>query len=136
MACFLVPAAEAIITTTISKVMKSKETPEQITIGNENGGVETVEKITPSQKVGWLSNLLWGGSALLAFEHLWHGEIAPFFPFLTAASNPTDLAEMLSEMSTVGVSMAVLVTVVWGGMLAVTHSMEKKVSAEKQPQKR
>ena len=136
MACFLVPAAEAIITTTISKVMKSKETPEQITIGNENGGVETVEKITPSQKVGWLSNLLWGGSALLAFEHLWHGEIAPFFPFLTAASNPTDLAEMLSEMSTVGVSMAVLVTAVWGGMLAVTHSMEKKVSAEKQPQKR
>ncbi len=128
MACFLVPAAEAIITTTVSQIMKSKETPERLELANEQGGVDTVEKITVSQKVGWLSKLLWGGSALLAFEHVWHGEVTPFFPFLTAASNPADLAEMFGEMSTVGVSMAVLITAVWGGMMAVTHIMEKNVT--------
>ena len=33
---------------------------------------------------------------------------------------------MLHEMSTVGVGMAVLVTVVWGAMMLVISSMEKK----------
>lgn len=125
MACILVPAAEAIITTTVSQMMKAKETPETVTINGENG-LETVEKITLSKKVGWLSKMLWGGSALLAFEHVWHGEISAVFPFLTAASNPADFAAMLGEMSTVGVSMAVLITAVWGGMLLVTRSIEKK----------
>ena len=127
MACFLVPAAEAIVTTTVSQFLKSKETPERMELVNEQGGVDTVEEITASKKVGWLSNLLWGGSALLAFEHVWHGEITPFFPFLTAASNPTDFAEMLTEMSTVGVGMAALITAVWGGMVLVTRGMEKDV---------
>lgn len=128
MACFLVPAAEAIITTTVSQIMKSKETPETLTISGENGSLETVEKVTLSRKVGWLSKLLWGGSALLAFEHVWHGEITAMFPFLTAASNPADFAEMLGEMSTVGVSMAVLITAVWGGMLLATRAIEKKAA--------
>ena len=128
MACFVVPAAEAIIATTVSQILKSKETPEHLELMNEQGGVDTVEKIGASKKVGWLSKLLWGGSALLAFEHVWHGEITPFFPFLTAASNPTDLAEMLSEMSTVGVSIAVLITAVWGGMVLVTRAMEKDMT--------
>ena len=70
--------------------------------------------------------MLWGGSALLAFEHLWHGEVVPWFPFLTAAENADDAAEMLHEMSTVGVTMAVLVTAVWGGMAAVASRMGKK----------
>jgi hypothetical protein len=60
--------------------------------------------------------MLLGGSVLLAFEHVWHGEIVPWFPFLTAMSDPEDTAEMLHEMATIGVSMAVLVTVVWIGM--------------------
>lgn len=57
---------------------------------------------------------LWGGSALLAFEHVWHGEVTMFFPFLTAAKNPETLSVMLHEMSTVGVTMAVVVTAFWG----------------------
>jgi len=36
--------------------------------------------------LGWLTNMLWGGSLLLAFEHVWHGEETPWFPFLTAAA--------------------------------------------------
>ena len=38
----------------------------------------------------------------------------PYFPFLTAANNPADLTKMLHEMSTVGVTMAVVVTLFWG----------------------
>ena len=124
MACFLVPATEAIVTTVAEKVVKTKEqTSLETTEGVENAAAE---KIPFSVKLGWLNKLLWGGSGLLAFEHLWHGEVVPWFPFLTAASNPADASVMLHEMSTVGVSMALLVTAVWGGMVAVTASMEKK----------
>ena len=70
--------------------------------------------------------MLWGGSALLAFEHVWHGEVVPWFPFLTAASDPAGAAAMVNEMATTGTAMAVLVTVIWLGMLAVTSAMEKK----------
>ena len=69
---------------------------------------------------------LWGGSALLAFEHVWHGEVQPFFPFLTAMSNPEDTQEMLHEIATVGVSMAVLVTVIWIGMCVTADMIVKR----------
>ena len=78
--------------------------------------------------------MLWGGSALLAFEHLWHGEIVPYFPFLTAVSNG-ETTEMLSEMGSTGVMMAAIVTAAWAGMVAVSSLAEKKVlNAEKQAQ--
>ena len=127
MACFLVPAAEAVVTTIAAKAMQSKETkPETVKV--QMGGTDLIEaeKIPFSRKLGWLNKLLWGGSALLAFEHVWHGEVVPWFPFLTAASNAADAAEMLHEMSTVGVTMAVLVTAVWAGMLAVSSAIEKR----------
>ena len=93
------------------------------------------KKLSFHDKVNWLSNMLWGGSALLAFEHLWHGEIEPWFPFLTAAKNPADLAEMLNEMATNGVGMALLVTAVWGVMLFGVQSIEKRgLAAEKTKQ--
>lgn len=127
MSCFLVTAAEAVITTVAAKVIQSREKePETIKLDTE-GGNEIVRKVPLSRKLRWLSHLLWGGSALLAFEHVWHGEVVPWFPFLTAASNPADAAEMLNEMATTGVAMAALVTVIWLGMLAVTSAMEKKI---------
>ena len=127
MACFLVPVTEAVITTVASKVMQSKESsPETVHISLDDSTVTEAVKTPFSQKLKWLNNLLWGGSALLAFEHVWHGEVVPWFPFLTAAGNPADAAEMLHEMSTVGVTMAVLVTAVWGGMLAISNVIEKK----------
>ena len=70
--------------------------------------------------------MLWGGSALLAFEHVWHGEIVPWFPFLTAAGDAEEASIMLHEMATVGVSMAILITAVWGVMLLVTKMAENK----------
>ena len=116
MACFLVPAAEAVVTTVLSRTLNSKA---------DKQGIEAHPVIS---KMKWLNSMLWGGSALLAFEHLWHGEIVPWFPFLTAAGNPEDMAGVLHEMCTVGVTMAVLVTAVWGGMVFITSIAEKKAS--------
>ena len=126
MACFLIPTAEAIVTTVVRKVIEKKEKqPEEMEILLD-GIPEKASRIPFSRKLKWLSNLLWGGSALLAFEHVWHGEVIPWFPFLTAAANPEDAAEMLHEMATVGVSMAILVTLVWLGMLGVSAVIEKR----------
>lgn len=126
MACFLVPMTEAIVMTVAQKVLESKEKKAGIEKVTSADGY-TMEKMPFSRKLGWLNKLLWGGSALLAFEHLWHGEIVPFFPFLTAASEgPEAVSEMLGEMGTVGISMAVLITVVWIAMLLISIAMEKK----------
>ena len=73
-----------------------------------------------------LAYMLWGGAFLLCYEHVWHGEVVPWFPFLSAAADPVDTAEMLHEMATVGVAMAVLVTAVWLGVLAVCAVIEKR----------
>ncbi|HAY73092.1 MAG TPA: hypothetical protein DCY31_04430 [Ruminococcaceae bacterium] len=75
--------------------------------------------------------MLFGGSFLLAFEHLWHGEIVPWFPFLTAAADPGDRAQMLYEMSTVGVMMAVSVTLVWGAVTAASCILERRNASVK-----
>ncbi len=126
MACFLVSATEAVLVTVVKKAIESKEkAPEEIQVKFEGNTLEKGTKIRFTEKLKWLGNMLWGGSALLAFEHVWHGEVVPWFPFLTAASDPADAAEMLHEMSTVGVSMAVLVTGVWGIMVWVSSVMEK-----------
>ena len=120
MACFAIPVAEAVVTTIVTKIIEKKEA----SCSDNKQAVSA--KVPFSKKLRWLNNLLWGGSALLAFEHVWHGEVVPWFPFLTAAANPDDRAEMLHEMATVGVTMAVLVTVVWVGMLIVSNMIEKR----------
>jgi len=115
MACFLIPTAEAIATTIATKIIEK---------GEKGNAKESQLHI--SNKLRWLSNMLWGGSILLAFEHVWHGEVTPWFPFLSAMSNSEDTASMLHEMSTVGVSMALVVTAVWIAMVLVSNSMERK----------
>lgn len=126
MACFLIPTAEAIVTTAVEKTIKAKE--------EKSGDLENTSETTVipfSRKLKWLNNMLWGGSALLAFEHVWHGEVVPFFPFLTAAKNAADTQAMLHEMSTVGVTMAILVTVVWIGMVIISNAIEKRPANNK-----
>ncbi|MBR1737934.1 MAG: hypothetical protein IJ736_13135 [Firmicutes bacterium] len=122
MACFIVPATEAIVTTAVKKIADKKAE-------NEEGKI----KNSFVRKIDWLNNMLWGGSVLLAFEHLWHGEITPWFPFLTNEVNAADRVEMFMEMATSGVGMAVLVTGIWAVMVMFTNHLEK--SFELQPQK-
>ena len=118
MACFIVPAAGAAISHICSKKAKKSE--------KQNQG-----RISLSTKFGWLTRLLGGGAFLLAFEHVWHGEVVPWFPVLTATSNPDSTAEMLHEMATAGVAMLLLCIAVWGIMLAVVHHLETKAIQEK-----
>ncbi len=134
MACFIVPAAEAIVTTVMEKAFQAKEKEETLKLDTAEAVVKT--KLPFSRKLSWLNKMLWGGSALLAFEHVWHGEVVPWFPFLTAMENAEEATAMLHEMSTVGVSMAALVTVAWGIMVLVTKTMEKSAEKAVQPIKK
>lgn len=77
-----------------------------------------------------LAQLLWGGAFLLAFEHVWHGELVPWFPFLTAMNDPGDTAGMLQEMGTIGVTMALIVTLVWVIIIAVADHILKRPDAQ------
>jgi len=117
MACFIVPTTEAIVTTIVKKKADKSGKEQNMFI----------------EKMNWLNNMLWGGSALLAFEHIWHGEIVPFFPFLTNAANPVSAQEMLFEMATSGVGMAVLVTGVWAVMVMAAKHIEKMPVPENIP---
>ncbi len=115
MACFLVPTAEAVVTTIVKRKAdkhNSKSKEQNIFIS----------------KLNWLNNMLWGGSALLAFEHIWHGEITPYFPFLTNAVNAADRAEMFYEMATSGTAMAALVTAGWACMVMAANAACKTTS--------
>lgn len=113
MACFIAPATEAVITTIAQHIAKKHEKPAQ------NG------ELRLSERLGLLNRLLWGGSALLAFEHVWHGELSPKFPFLTGE-------DVLHEILTNGIAMALLVTAVWGIMLLVLHLLNQKKQAAAQ----
>lgn len=127
MACFVVPAVEAIVVT--GAYLAAKHSEEKKALALPEGERHSNDgKISFSKKLSWLLGLLWGGVLLLAFEHFWHGEIVPFPPFLAAMSSPEDTAEMLHEMMTVGVSMAVSVTLVWAGICAVVSAKVKSLN--------
>lgn len=129
MACFLVGGAEAVAVSAIRHTVKENELKagvineagEQISDATQTG-------ICMTRKLSWLATMLWGGALLLAIEHMWHGEVVPWAPFLTAMNNPADIPGMLQEMATVGVGMAVLVTLVWAGLCAVADAKVKSAS--------
>ena len=127
MACFIVPAVESVVVKAVEKHVESKE---QHVIAEEKK--EEVTKIPFSAKLKWLTWMLWGGTVLLAFEHVWHGEVVPYFPFLTVMHDPNDAMEMFHEMSTVGVTMAVLITAVWGVMCLVADHIVKRAASAKE----
>ena len=116
MACFTIPLAEAVV---ISAV-------ERFTLRHADDKSDASAKVDAvREKIGWLKKMLYGGSFLLAIEHLYHGEISLLPPFLTAMSTPEEIPEMLHEMATVGVGMAVLTTAVWGVLVGVSVIVKK-----------
>ena len=108
MACFTAPLAQALVVTAAKSARKGK--------ASSNPFV---------RRLGWLQKMLFGGSFLLAIEHVWHGEITWRYPFLTAVKDG-NTAEMLHEIATVGVAMAVLITVVWAVMVVVASALERR----------
>ena len=109
MACFTVPLATAAVASAVKTTLpKSAE-------GNPF-----------VSRLGWLGKMMFGGSFLLAIEHVYHGEIIFTPPFLTAAKEgPEAVGEMLHEMATRGVTMAVLLAVVWVAMVSVSTLRER-----------
>ncbi len=122
MACFLVPMGEAIITTVVQKVVEKQE--------KKTAGVS----VKWSRRLSWLNKMLWGGTLMLAIDHMINGEIIARPPFLTALQNPADTAVMLREMATVGVAMAAAVTVVWGIMVLVAEVKSRVTPGVKTPE--
>ncbi|MDD5339064.1 MAG: hypothetical protein PHG35_06630 [Dehalococcoidales bacterium] len=126
MACFLVPAGEAVVTTVVQKVIEHQ--------GKKGGEAKAAEmKLKWSKRLGWLNIMLWGGSLLLALEHIWHGEIIASPPFLTAMKDATETSIMLHEIATVGVAMAVTITVIWGIMVLVAELKSRTAKVKVQP---
>jgi len=120
MACFIVPMAEAIVTSVVQKVVEKREGKK-----TENAGLSW------SRRLGWLNTMLWGGVILLALEHIWHGEVTAWPPFLTALKNPAEVAPMLHEMATVGTAMAVTVTAVWAIMVTTVELVNRAINRAK-----
>ena len=130
MACFLVSGAEAIVVSAIHANVKKSEIERGII--DESGNQLTdasQEGICWTRKLGWLMNMLWGGVILLAFEHIWHGEVVLFPPFLTAMNDPAEIPTMLGEMATVGVGMAIIVTLAWYVATLVADAVVKRQPA-------
>ena len=128
MACFVVTTVAAIGVGVARHVVAHKE-KKDIELKPERK--DTLEM---SKKLGYLELTLWGGSFLLAGEHVFHGEVTYKFPFLTAATEGREaVLTMLKEMGTVGVGMlAILVGAWFGGLLIAKwiRNRKRKLSGE------
>jgi hypothetical protein len=96
MACFIVPSVLAVIVSIVRRIVK--------------GSLKELN-------LGLLEGLLWGGAGILALEHVWHGEVVPWPPFLTAMQSPGEWVVAVHEMLTVGTAMTLATVGVWGGIL-------------------
>jgi len=105
MACFITPMLTGIVLSVIKKLWKN------------------ADKI----KLGLLVKMLLAGSLILAVEHVWHGEIVPYPPFLTAMQNSSDIPVLINEITVIGGSMTIVVTAAWSVLVAFAKRMEVKV---------
>ena len=110
MACFSVPLAAAAAASAVKSVLP-----------------ESAERNPFVARLPWLGKMMFGGSFLLAIEHIYHGEITFMPPFLTAVKEgPEAVSGMLHEMATRGVAMTVLLIAVWVGMVAVSAICDRR----------
>jgi hypothetical protein len=99
MACFIAPMSLAVVTTVFRK------------------------KIPENLKIGWLNIMIWGGVIMLAVEHIAHGEIVLYPPFLTAMQTPAEIPVMLQEMATIGGTMTIAIISIWLVMVYVYNQI-------------
>ena len=130
MACFLVSATVGIGAAVARHIVKHHENKLEA-----EGKTQLPEKfgsdVKWSKKLGYLELTLFSGSFVLALEHILHGEVVPFPPFLTAAGEgPEAVQEMLTEMGTVGVAMLAILLVAWGVGVAIVDYFKFKKRKE------
>ena len=97
MSCFIVPMAQAIVTSAYRKV-------------NEKS-IETADSALKRQ-IPALEKMLWGGTVLLIVDHILNGELTWRYPFFTALEGG-GFPVMLREMLTIGIPMSLTLTAVW-----------------------
>ncbi len=127
MACFLVSAAAAVGVTAAKYIVRHNEKKNELVV-KEPKEYKFGSEVKWSKKLAYLELMLWAGSFVLAGEHILHGEVTPFPPYLTkAGEGPEGVREMLTEMGTVGVIMLVSLVAVWGiGVLLVDYIKYRK----------
>ena len=137
MACFIAPAAEAVVTTVLQRKMNKKEQESSHVSAEHIESAESMQetakpkhRISWSRKLKWLNTMLWGGSALLCVEHIWHGEVVPWPPFLTAMQTPSEIVPMLQEIAVYGTAMAAVITGVWFGITLIADRLTDRMEAE------
>ena len=100
MACFIAPLVEAIAVTAIRKSGLKNNSPFL-------------------QHLPDLEKMLWGGTLMLIVDHIINGELTWAFPFFTSLGETGGAAILWREVLTVGVPMALVLTVAWAGWVLV-----------------
>ena len=90
----------------------------------------TKKKVDSRYHLEWLNTMLWGGVIMLMVEHVAHGEVVPFPPFLTAMNNPADIPVMLGEIATIGTAMTLAIIATWAVMVVVANKAEKVINSK------
>ena len=121
MACFTVTTVAAIGVGIARHVVKHNEKKADPT------RVDPIklDNVPFSKKLGILELGLWGGSFILAGEHVFHGEVTYKFPWLTAVAEGETI-EMLQEIGTVGVGMLAIIVASWGIGLLIRRLLLKR----------
>jgi len=139
MACFVVSTVAALGVAAAKYVVRHNEKKKALKVEVEPKEYKFGSGTKMSKRLGYLEMMLWGGSFLLAGEHLLHGEVSLTWPFLTAVTEgPEATSEMLTEMGTVGVAMFGAIVVAWAVAMFVVdfikfrkHKENKVVSEVK-----
>ena len=128
MACFVVTTVAAIGVGAAKYVVRHNEKKKDPT------KVDPIklDSMPVSKKLGVLELALWGGSFILAGEHVIHGEVTYKFPWLTKVADGETI-EMLQEMGTVGVGMLFIIVAGWGiGLLVRKLLLKRKAKLAKE----
>ena len=121
MACFTVTTVAAIGVGAARHVVKHNEKK----VDPTRVDPIKLDNVPFSKKLGILELGLWGGSFILAGEHVFHGEVTYKFPWLTAVAEGETLG-MLKEMGTVGVGMLAIIVAAWGVGLLIRRMLLKR----------
>ena len=81
------------------------------------------KKFPEQLHINWLITMIFGGALALTVEHVAHGEIVPWPPFLTAMSSPADTAAMLGEIVSIGFPMALAIVLAWIAAIVVYEKL-------------
>ena len=129
MACFTVSAVGAVGVAVARHIVKHHEKKME-KMGIERPVERFGSDVKWSKKLAYLELTLGGGSLLLAGEHIFHGEVTPYPPFITAMKSAEDTATMWQEIGTIGVGMFLILILAWViGVLAVDYSYYRKRKA-------